>query len=127
VSQSSAIESLYQEELYALPSRMLIILSKPWEEHSEDERTVLSKMITAVRLSMASVQIIIRKDFSIEDLAPLAPGKVLALGSQLKSSPKTYEHISLNGISVIAADAISNLDDLKKKNLWIALKQMFGL
>ncbi|HEY9047616.1 MAG TPA: hypothetical protein VIN08_17035 [Ohtaekwangia sp.] len=127
MSQSSAIESLYQEELYQLPSRVLIILSKPWETHSEDERTVLSKMLAAVRLNMGSVQIIIRNDFTIEDLLPLAPSKVLALGAQLKSSAKMYEHLTLNGVSVIAADSISNLDDLKKKNLWIALKQMFGL
>jgi hypothetical protein len=127
VSQTSVIESLYHEDLYQIPSRVLIILSRSWEEHTEDERTVLSKMLAAVKLSLSSVQIITRKDFSVEDLAPLAPTKVLAFGAPLKSSDKVYEHLTIAGVSVIVADAINHLDDLKKKNLWMALKKMFGL
>ena len=127
MSQSSVIESLYQEELYQIPSRMLIILSRPWEEHTEEERTVLTKMLAAVKLSMASVQILIHNDFTLDTIAPLAPTKVLALGAPLRSSDKVYEHLSMNGVSIIVADAIHKLDDVKKKNLWIALKQMFGI
>lgn len=127
MSQTSVIESLYQEDLYQIPSRVLIILSRSWEEHTEDERTVLSKMLAAVKLSLSSVQIMVQKDFSVDDLAPLAPTKVLAFGASLKSSDKLYEHLTVGGVSVIVADAINNLDDLKKKNLWIALKKMFGL
>lgn len=127
MSQTSVIESLYQEDLYQIPSRVLIILSRSWEEHTEDERAVLSKMLAALRLSLPAVQIITRKDFTVEDLAPLAPTKVLALGAVFKTSDKVYEHLTVNGVSVIAAEAINKLDDLKKKNLWIALKKMFGL
>jgi hypothetical protein len=128
MSQSaSVLDHLYQEELYAVPSRVLVILSSPWEALSENEQTVLSKMLAAVKLSLASVQIITKKEFTIGELSAFSPTKVLAFGAMLQPASKLYENTTVDGIPVILADPLSGLDDLKKKNLWGALKQMFGL
>ena len=124
---ASVFETLYQEELYILPSRVLIILSNPWEELSENEQTVLSKMLAAVKLSLASVQIITKKEFTIQELSSFSPTKVLAFGARLQPTSNLYEKTVVDGIPVILADALSALDDIKKKNLWGALKQMFGV
>jgi hypothetical protein len=127
VSQSSALENLYTEELYKVPAAVLVIISKPWDEVSEDERTVLSKMLVAVKLNLAAVQIIIKKEFTIEELSPLSPSRVLVFGSAFKSSSKFYENIVVGGTSVILSESLDKLDDSKKKSLWLALKQMFGI
>ncbi|HEY5746912.1 MAG TPA: hypothetical protein VIU12_12595 [Chryseolinea sp.] len=124
---SSSLESLYQEELYSLPSPVLFILNQPWESISEPDKTVLTKMIGALRLSLASVRIITRPEFTLADIAAYAPTKVIALGATFKGSTELYKCLSLDGVSVVAGDALPALDDVKKKNLWLALRQMFGV
>jgi hypothetical protein len=128
MSQAATIgKNLYQEELYSIPPKVLVILSDPWEKLTEGEQTTLTKMITALRLNIASIQIITLQSFSPADLAAYAPVKVIALGASLHASSRLYEHFSQQGISFVVADALPRLDDLKKKNLWLALRQMFGI
>ena len=127
MSQSNTLENLFQEELYVLPSPLLIILSKPWPSLSVDELSTLSRMLNAVKLSLASVQVIVRKDFSVEELSAYSPNRVLAFGAALQSSATLYENITIDGASIILSESLDELDDAKKKSLWIALKKMFNL
>jgi hypothetical protein len=127
VSQSSVLENLYTEDLYQVPSKVVVVVPKPWSEITEDERAVLSKMLVAVKLSMAHVQVVSQDHFSLEDFNAFPPQKVLAFGSTFNGSSKLYEHLTVKGTSVILADALGQLDDTKKKSLWQALRQMFGI
>ncbi len=127
MSQSNALDSLFQEELYILPSPLLIVLSKPWVELSTEELNTLSRMLNAVKLTLASVHVIAQKDFTLEELSVYSPNRVLAFGAGLKSSSKLYENLSIHGVSVIISESLDQLDDAKKKNLWVALKKMFDL
>ena len=127
MSQSNPLESLYQEELYVLPSPLLIILSKPWAELTSEELTTLTRMVQAVKLNLASVQIIVQKDFTIADLAAYSPKRVLAFGATFGSTTSLYENLNSEGVSVIISESLDKLDDAKKKSLWVALKKMFNL
>ncbi len=127
MSQSSVLENLYSEELYQVPAKVIVVIPKPWKEITDDERTVLSKMLVAVKLSTAAVHIVTRAQFSLEDFKAFPFQKVLAFGSTFSGSSKLYEHLTVNGTSVILADALAQLDDAKKKSLWQALRQMFGI
>jgi hypothetical protein len=127
VSQPSVLENLYTEDLYQVPSKVVVVVPKPWSEITEDERMVLSKMLVAVKLSMAHVHIVSRAQFSLEDFNAFPPQKILAFGSAFHASSKLYEHLTVNGTSVILADALGQLDDARKKSLWQALRQMFGI
>jgi hypothetical protein len=120
-------QSLFQEDLYQLPSRVLVVINKPWEQLADNDRTVLSKMLVAVRLSLAAVQIIEKTEFTLADIAPLSPSKVLVFGTRLQPPTKPYELVMVEGVPVITAESLDLLDDVKKKNLWTALKQMFAL
>lgn len=120
-------QHLFQEDLYLLPSRVIVVLSQPWEAVNENDRLVLTKMLNAVRLNPATVQIIQKSEFDVQDLQPLAPSKVLVFGARIKQSPKLYEFVTINGIPLIVAESLELLDDAKKKTLWGALKQMFAL
>lgn len=126
-SNAVIAKNLFQEDLYQLPSRIIVIISKPWEATSENDRTVLSKMLVAVRLNLATVQIVERVELTLDDLKRLSPSKVLIFGAQFTPAIKPYEFNTPGGIPVIVADSLEQLDDLKKKNLWTALKQMFAL
>ena len=127
MSQTNPLESLYQEELYDLPSPLLIVLSKPWANLTTEELTTLTRMLNAVKLNLASVQIIVRKDFTTEELSAYSPQRILAFGSSLKGSSAVYENLSVDGVSVIVSESLGQLDDAKKKSLWMALKKMFNL
>jgi hypothetical protein len=128
VSESAAIiEALYHEELYAFSPPVVVVVSRPWAEISADHRTVLAKMLLAVKLNLETVQIITRQEFTLEELGPFQSPRVLAFGANLKTPVALYQHISQNGTSLIVSDSLEQLDDTKKKNLWLALRQMFGI
>lgn len=127
MSEPAVFEALYPEELYAFSAPVLVIVSRPWAEISAEQRTVLSKMLVAVRLSLDAVQIITRKEFTPEELEPYQANRVLSFGANLKTPAAPYQLVTLNGMSLIISDGLEQLDDLKKKNLWLALRQMFGI
>jgi len=128
VSETATIfEALYSEELYDFRPPVVVIVSEPWSQISAEHKSVLAKMLVAVKLSLESVHILHRNEFTLEELAPLQPRKVLAFGANLKSPVAPYQHISQNGTSLIVSDSLSQLDDTRKKNLWLALRQMFGV
>ncbi|MBT1695754.1 hypothetical protein KK083_02620 [Fulvivirgaceae bacterium PWU4] len=122
----SAFTHLFQETLYQLPPRVVVVTAKPWETYSTDERALLAKILASVRLGLASVQIVTQPVLALASLAAYAPSKVLVFGAQSEGM-KSYETIQAQGFTVIRADDLSALDDVRKKNLWLALKTMFGV
>jgi hypothetical protein len=124
---SQELETLFQEEIYSIASPLVIVIAKPWNELTEDEHATLTRMLGALRLSLAAVQIIHRSEFSVEELSTLAPTRVLAFGAIPKPALPLYENQNLNGISIIISESLNELDDPKKKILWTALRGMFNL
>ena len=124
---TSTLENLYAEDLYHIPSSLMIVISRPWAEIPEEQKALLAKILSSVRVSMGSVRIVELKAVSAESLQAFAPEKVLVFGAPVEQAIKPYEKTSLDGMNIIWADDLSQLDDVKKKNLWGALKQMFGL
>lgn len=122
---STFLESLYQEEIYKINGKVMVILPKPWESISDEEKILLSKILWAVKLTLASVQIITRQAFVLEDFKAYSPVCIIAFGASLKNVTTMYEHISMNNISIVLADELHRLDDQKKRNLWLTLKQLF--
>ena len=124
---SQEFETLFQEEIYSIPSPLVIVIVKPWNELTEDEQATLTRMLTALKLSLAAVRIIHRREFSVEELSTLAPTRILAFGAMLKPAIPFYEYHNLGGISLIISESLNELDDPKKKILWTALRSMFRL
>jgi hypothetical protein len=123
----SELETIFQEDIYSIPAPLLIVIAKPWDELSETEIDTLSKMLKAVKLSLASVQVIVMNQFDMNDLSVFSPNRILAFGSSLSKPFNHYENINSNGISIIISESLDQLDDQKKKSLWIALRAMFSL
>jgi hypothetical protein len=121
------LEHLFQEDLYTIPPSLVIIVPKPWHNILEDEKALLTKILGSVIINMGSVTIQSQPKVSMEFLKAFNPGKVLIFGSAIDAEIHLYEKTVLNDITIIKADDLSQLDDVKKKNLWVALKQMFAL
>jgi hypothetical protein len=127
MAETSVFEDLYQEELYSIPARTLILIDRPWQEVGEDQKTLLNKILGSVKLSIATVQILHSESLSVNDLLPLNPGKIVSFGVELRPVQKKYEYVPVDGLHIIISDSLSSLDDTRKKNLWLALRQMFGI
>jgi hypothetical protein len=127
MNSSTILENLYQEEIYGLPARTLILIDRDWTEISNEEKVLLYKILGSVRLSAAAVQILHRDDLSINDLMPLNVKRIISFGVRVNPVQKQYEHVPMDGLDIILSDSLSSLDDARKKNLWLALKQMFTI
>ena len=125
MTQTYPLENLYTEELYNLPPKVLIVISKPWSQIQEEEKTLLGKILSAVKLSLSSVQIINRAEFVVADFGAFRPSCIVAFGANLKNSTKMYEKIMNEQTAIVVADELHQLDDLRKRNLWLTLKQVF--
>ena len=122
---STAATHLFQEELYKIPTPVIVVMSQPWASYSEAEKNLLSKILGSVKIDLASVRVITRNSFSISDLPPDQATKVLVFGSETTDIPP-YQAMQAQGFTVVKADDLMQLDDARKKSLWGALKQMFN-
>lgn len=118
---------LFQEDLYNFTTPVVVVLSKTWESYSNEEQLLLNKILTSVKVDVNAVQIVVQPVIELAALQIYSPEKVLIFGSATTEDIGLYQSASAQGFIVIRADDLSLLDDQKKKNLWIALRQMFGL
>ena len=122
---TALIENLYTEELYQIPGKVVIVLSKSWADILPEHQVQLSKILAALKLNLNTVQII--NWSSLDAILSLSPSKVISFGVVLKPDSNFYEALTHQGISLIQADTLDQLDDVKKRNLWLSLKTMFGI
>jgi hypothetical protein len=128
VSNTNPIEHLFQEELYQIGPRVLVIIPAEWNTLAEADQLVLTKMLAATKQSMASVQVLVLEEVDISNIDIFRPSRIIALGSTLTSSGKpipTYAAYRAGDIWAVQADRLNQLDDAKKKILWNALREMF--
>lgn len=123
------IEHLYQEELYNIRSKILVIIPVPWDRMSESEQFLLSKILTSIKQTLSSVQILSIKDAEADDLLIYRPSAIIAFGSILKVPGhviQPYTPFKHRESVILQADNLSELEDAtRKKNLWNALRGIF--
>jgi hypothetical protein len=125
MSRGSLLKHLYQEEIYLIKPKVLVVINKPWVDVTEDEAILLEKILRALKLSLAAVQVVERSVFSPGDFDTFAPRYIIAFGSTLKGSDKLYEEIKADKTTVVIAHSLNELDEMRKRNLWVTLKQVF--
>ena len=115
---------IYNEELYQLPSRVIVLIPVAWTEISDEEKTLLGKILSAARLSLQGVQILHDKNVMIESLNVFNPGVIISFGVNVTPAVELYQPLNIGGIIIIRSDQLNALDDTKKKSLWGALKTL---
>ena len=119
-------KNTFGEELYQLPSRVLVLIPSAWNKVSDPEQQLLARILGSVKLSLAAVQIVSASTFSMEEATLYGAKAILSFGVPLAGA-RPYEAVTVNDVSVVVADPIEALDDVRKKNLWTALKVIFKL
>lgn len=115
---------LFTEELYQFPQKVVVVLAREWDTYADDEKALLSKILGSVKLHPGSVQIVVQANLNLSSLAAYNPSGVLVFGSKTEGV-KSYEAFQTQGFAVLKADDLPELDDAKKKSLWLVLKTMF--
>lgn len=124
--QPSTLTHLFQEELYFITNPLVVVLPKAWESYGTVEQTLLQKILTSVKIDMDAIQMVVLPSVELESLRIFSPARVLIFGSGTNEGVPLYELTVAQGFKVIRADDLCRFDEQKKKNLWIALRQMFG-
>lgn len=123
---SAPQQFIYNEELYQLPQKTIVLIPVSWETIPEDQVTLLGKILGSVKLSLAGVQLICREKADLQELLVFNPSLIISFGTILNPKSEFYTATETNGIRIIQSDTLGSLDDAKKKSLWNALKQAFA-
>jgi len=119
--------TIFTEELYLIKPAPTIILTKPWMQITVAERDQLSKILTALKLSLERVTIIYQPKLDLAALV-VKPEQVIYFGP-LPAGLTHYERIEADNIALVASEELEQLltNDPARKKLWLALKQLFSL
>ena len=116
---NTTLKETFNEEIYAIPGIVQIVLKDPWESYSDQQRELLAKIVSSIKLSMSGVRIT-----SSTESYSTASHIILFDASALPDVPP-YKVVMHNSIPIIKADNLDQLDENRKKSLWLALKEMF--
>lgn len=117
----------FTEDIFLLPKLVTIIVKKPWIEVAPEERTQLSKILGALRLSLEKVRIVTQEELALSNLIG-NPTHVIVFGLEIKGV-SLFEFMTINGVKVVLSEDLSILlkNEESKKKLWLSLKSMFEL
>jgi len=122
-----ALPHLFQEELYQFNTPVVVVLAQPWHLYTAEEQALLKKILSSVKVDMNAVQMVAQPSIELQTLHIYSPSRVLLFGVNPAEDLPAYQLHTAQGFMVIRADDLGALDDQKKKNLWLALRQMFGI
>ncbi|MEJ1241600.1 hypothetical protein WBG78_25860 [Chryseolinea sp. T2] len=124
---STIAKHIFHQDLYQLPHGVLVLIPCEWDKVTDTEQQLLAKILSSVKLSLAAVHIVTASSFTTADALIYEAKTILSFGVPFKGVNQSYEVNTLDNVEIVYADAIGALDDLRKKNLWVALRQVFKL
>jgi len=120
-------ESIFPEGLFVISPSPTIILDQPWENITAVEKTLLEKILAAIKQSLNSVAIQYQDSLDLSVWVE-KPQRVIYFGKPVKGIP-LYEAVEANGVTIVASQSLTDLasnEDARKK-LWQALKKQFSV
>ena len=124
---SVLFESIFSEQLYTIGQPPVVLVTQPWNSITTEERTLLSKILAALKLSLDSVSI---KNQPSLDLSQWIqkPRHLIYFGEAVKALPQ-YEVVEANGVSIVISESLKDLlsNESSRKKLWQALKKQFAV
>jgi DNA polymerase III psi subunit len=115
----------YEEELYIVSTKPVVVLDIEWDKIREGEKTLLEKILSSVKLSLNHVKVVCNSKPDVANWTD-RPKHVLVFGSEIAGLSKN-ELLDVQGIKLIISSSLENLDkdSEAKKKLWNSLKLMF--
>lgn len=105
----------------------MVILRQPWEGYSADDKDLLQRILTKIKQPPAAVRIISGPKFTLDELQKMKPSALLIFGADVEGVSPYQIVPAAQGFSAIRADDLPELDQERKKRLWVGLREMFGV
>jgi len=127
MNDQEIFETTFSEDLYLIPPPPTVVIPTQWKDLSEQELTLLSKILESLKLSLSSVRIIEMPSLDLSQWNE-KPSRLIGFGCTAKGIP-LYEVITTPQTQLVLADtlAVLNGNDDFKKRLWACLKQLFSV
>jgi hypothetical protein len=122
--QAQALHSIYGEEIYDIPDKVVIALPVAWNEAAAEDRAQLSRILSFAKLSLDKVRIVSTNTLS--DVSRCAV--VIAFGITAKGL-EPYTVYDTPGRTTLLSEPLKKLsaEPRAKQQLAACLKQVFKL
>jgi DNA polymerase III psi subunit len=117
----------FQEEIFQIRPKPVVVIDVTWEKLGEKERELLTKIISALRISVDSITIVSQTTLTINSFIGKAH-KLIYFGDS-KTEISRYEVIESDGLSYICSDSLTQLleNEPARKQLWTGLRKLFSV
>jgi hypothetical protein len=115
----------FTEDLYKISGKFMVLIPGTWEEMTFAETDLLSKILGAIRVPLSKVQIISGEHADVIHLALFNPAFILGFGVAVNGIEKKYSLVEHQGLELILADRLSEIDIARKEKLWPELRDRF--
>lgn len=119
------IQQTFTDEIYAIRSRVLVLIPVEWSALTSSEIDLLGKILGSVQLNLDGVQVLAENTADLNNFNIFAPSAVLSFGVRIKQVDNPYEVTIWGTTPVLQSDALQQLDEDRKKRLWEAMRKMF--
>lgn len=118
-------ESVFQEEVYFIKPKLVIVIENPWQSLNEPEIELLKKIIGALKISLESIQLVSQSHLKISSFEKRT-NKLIYFGANAGDFANYQTH-TFSDITFICSEALSQLliNEVARKQLWAGLKNMF--
>jgi hypothetical protein len=125
--EQEVFETTYQEEIFQIKPKPVVVINVGWEKLGEKERELLTKIISALKISLDSITIASHPKLEITSFAGKT-NKLIYFGD-LPSGISRYELLESGDLSFICSESLTQLldNEASRKQLWVALKKLFSV
>lgn len=122
---SAIFNTLYNEELYQVKPKVVIVVDQEWNSVTAEEKQLLARILQAVKLTFEGVRVVRQDVLNVTGLGT-PPHRVICFG-KAAAGLALYEPLEVGGISLVISENLSELvkNDAARKKLWGALKLLF--
>jgi len=120
-------ETIFQEEVFLLKPKPIVVINKAWESLGDKERELLAKIISALKITLDAVTVVSQPTLHVTSFHGKT-SKLIYFG-ELPAGVSYYEVLESGNLSFICSESLSQLIDNEtaRKQLWQALKQLFSI
>jgi hypothetical protein len=117
----------YQEEIYLIKFKPFVVIDGVWENLGMKEQELLTKIISALKISIDSVTIVSQSPLNIDSFIGKT-NKLIYFGD-LPTGLSPYETIELGGLSYLCSESLTQLLEYEpaRKQLWLGLRKLFSV
>ncbi len=124
---SELFDTTYQEEIFLIKRKPIVVIASAWEKLGEKERELLTKIISALKISIDSITITSQKALDVTYFTGKT-NKLIFFG-EIPAGVARYEVLESADLSFICSESLTQLIDneFARKQLWLGLRKLFSI